>query len=128
MNLPDESKHYKLKNGKDWWNIFRRAYSQESVINIYFFDKDFFVVHINNNIFMLDPEIKKSIREALSSCHKNSTPQGATTSYGVSTSPCVSTPPSVFKNPPSCFIRIRIRWFLPTLQCFDFQFWFTGIL
>ena len=62
-----------------------------------------FLLSISITEFLcLDPEIKKSIREALSSCHKNSTPQGATTSYGVSTSPCVSTPLRVFKNPPTC--------------------------
>ena len=62
-----------------------------------------FLLCISITAFLcLDLEIKKSIRETLSSCHKNSTPQGATTSYGVSTSPCVSTPPSVLKNPPTC--------------------------
>ena len=34
-------------------------YSQESVINIYYFDKDFLVVHINNSIFMPTPGDKE---------------------------------------------------------------------
>ena len=32
--------------------IHKIFYSQESVINIYYFDKDFLAVHINNSIFM----------------------------------------------------------------------------
>ena len=80
------------------------------MINIYYFENDFVwienifdLLSISITAFLcLDPEIKKSIGEALSSCHKNPSPQGATTSYGVFTSPCVSTPPAVFKNTPSC--------------------------
>ena len=34
-------------------------YSQESVINIYYLDKDFLVVHINNSIFMPRPGVKE---------------------------------------------------------------------